>query len=161
LAELIERRRAARPVKKDGRVIMMAQTVFHRDGAPIREFRKSWKTACCMAGVGTLVCRRCKGAVDAEYRCAKCKKSWKRDDLKYVGRLFHDFRRSAVRDMVRAGTPESVAMKISGHKTQSMFTRYNIASDADMRQALKATREYREAQAAKVTAMPKRSAGVN
>jgi hypothetical protein len=42
-----------------------------------------------------------------------------------------------------------------------MFTRYNIVSDADLRQALKATREYREAQAAKVTAMPKPSAGVN
>ncbi|MGA7926627.1 MAG: hypothetical protein WCA20_11560, partial [Candidatus Sulfotelmatobacter sp.] len=141
--------------------VMMAQTVFHRDGLPIREFRKSWKTACCMAGVGTLVCRTCKGAVDAEYRCAKCKKSWKRDDLKYVGRQFHDFRRSAVRDMVRAGTPETVAMKISGHNTRSMFDRYNIASDADMRQALKATREYREAQAEKVATMPKRSAGVN
>ncbi len=161
LAEVIERRRAARPVKREGRVVLVADRLFHRDGAPIREFRKSWKTACCMAGIGSLVCRKCKGAVDAEYNCAKCKKAWKRDELKYLGRLFHDFRRSAVRDMVRAGTPESVAMKISGHKTQSMFTRYNIASDADMRQALKATREYREAQAAKVTAMPKASAGVN
>ena len=106
--------------------------VFQRDGNPIKDFRWSWDLACIKAGLFNVV----------------------RDDegneMKVPTRIFHDFRRTAVRDMVRSGVPEGVAMKISGHKTRSVFDRYNIVSDQDLKEAAKKKQAYYERQGSEV-----------
>jgi integrase len=74
---------------------------------------------------------------------AECK--WK-----YDGLIFHDLRRTAIRDLRRAGVSESVAMKISGHKTREVFERYNIIDNADIVEAMEKLERFQRAEDAKL-----------
>jgi hypothetical protein len=76
--------------------------------------------------------------------CTQFRKAWKaaREAAEKSDALFHDFRRTAVRNMIRAGVDRKVAMMISGHKTESVFERYNITDDRDLEDAMRKTQAY-------------------
>jgi len=88
-----------------------------------------------------MICPEC-ATESADQKCAQCKVL-----TKYPGRLFHDFRRTGVRNMIRSGVPQNVAMKIRGHKTASMFRRYDICDEDDLREAMTSVARYHESQA--------------
>jgi integrase len=101
--------------------------VFTRENdQPVRDFRKTWNSVCVRAGVGHYACTACDEVVTGE----KCMCG--NNDVKYQGLLFHDLRRTGVRNLRRLGVAESVAMKISGHKTAAAFKRYDITDEADI-----------------------------
>jgi integrase len=64
--------------------------------------------------------------------------------VRLKGFIPHDLRRTAVRNMIRAGVPEKVAMDISGHKTAAMLWRYNIIDPRDIVEAGRRTERYLE-----------------
>ena len=98
--------------------------ICHRGGIRLQSLKHSRRMACEAVGLGGMVQDHTKG-----------RKVWQ-------GRIPHDFRRTAVRNMVRAGVPEKVAMAISGHKTRSIFDRYNIVDERDLEKAARSLSAY-------------------
>ena len=110
------------------------------DSELLEILKQQWKLRGKSGSVLPFVFLNAKGTDRVKQFC----KSWKTacKDAKIGKRLFHDFRRSAVRNMVRAGVPERVAMTISGHKTRSVFERYNIVNEEDLRHAAQKQSDY-------------------
>jgi len=100
--------------------------VFHRNAQPVTVWQLGdvWEAACRKAGLWV-----------GEGKAGKPTK------------LFHDLRRTGVRNLIRAGVPERVAMSISGHKTRSVFDRYNIVSESDLKDAARRLGDYLAAKA--------------
>ena len=92
--------------------------VFCRNGRPIRDFRGAWESACATVGLV--------------------------DQAGKPTRIFHDLRRTGVRNLIRAGVSERVAMRISGHRSRSVFDRYNVTSDRDLHDAARKLANYIE-----------------
>ena len=89
--------------------------LFHRNGKPIKSFRRAWLTACLKAGFARLVSE--KPRVIAALR------------------IPHDFRRTAIRNLERAGVRRSDAMAMVGHRTESVYRRYAISDEKTLRES--------------------------
>jgi len=139
--------------------------IFHHGGNPICDYWKCWQSACVVNGLGRYYCRDCRDAqrnylsvLDAKRNCPRCRNHCERP--KYIGWLFHDFRRSCAYELWKANNQnQEECMEVTGHKTATMFKRYaDLFSEEEKREmqrkAQAKRREYREAQAGNLLMMP-------
>lgn len=143
LAEIIKRAREHRRLDQP--------RIFHRNGRPIGDFRKLWQKACVAVELGHWI-------EDNDSLPAKPKWKIRR---KYRGLIVHDLRRSCVRNLVRSGLSEKIAMDQTGHKTRSVFERYNIVNDRDRIEAQQRYQTYLAEQQRAAVAVFARNKQVN
>jgi integrase len=112
-------------------LVMMLREIEPKEGRVFSgvNLRTEWEKACAACGLGTRTKIEAKKNDDGSASVP----AW----YKYKGLLVHDLRRSAVRNLRRAGESENVIMKISGHKTAEVFRRYNIVSTDDVTNAMR------------------------
>ena len=101
--------------------------VFHRNGTPVKSFRKAWETACEAIGQPNLVP--------------------------------HDMRRSATRNFRKAGLSENEGMAMTGHKTNSVYRRYDIIDEEDLKESMEKVQRFLKAQPRGPKVAPIRKAG--
>jgi hypothetical protein len=124
LVHIVKRREQARLMTTSAGDARIVDHVFHRDGRAAQGFSQG--VACGLVKAGLF----------------HVEKDHDGHPVERHDRVWHDFRRSGVRNLRRAGVDETVAMKITGHKTASVFRRYNIVDERDILQAMKAATEY-------------------
>jgi integrase len=94
-----------------GRIISW---LFHREGRPIKDFRKAWKVACQRAGL--------------------------------VGKVPDDFRRTAVRNLERAGASRSAAMMMVGHRSESIYRSIALTDEVVLNESAPKLAEFRRSE---------------
>jgi integrase len=125
LATLLEDQRAATTALERQRGAIIPFVFHHRGGRAIVSYYGAWRAACALAATGGK-----KGPVAEVVR------------PRVLGRIAHDFRRTAVRNLVRSGVDELTAMRITGHTTREVFDRYNIGDESDLRAAVAKLNEH-------------------
>ena len=109
---------------------MVVSHIFHRNGEPIVTFYRSWAAACVKARLGHEV--RKPDVTDAKGKVLRKGRLIRR----VIHRIPHDYRRSAARNLSRAGVPERLIMQLCGWKTRSVFDRYRIVAERDLAEGL-------------------------
>ncbi len=136
LREVLDAQRAlANAIQlKTGKIIPWV--FFYTDGKfvgnRVGDFRKAWGVACMKAGLPvTAVYKRDKQGQVVVHTLGPKKGQPVIEKVK-ADSVFHDFRRTAVRNLERSGIPRKVAMQLTGHKTESVYQRYDIVSESDL-----------------------------
>ncbi len=108
----------------------------------VKSFRKAWYSSCVKAGLGHFEPKMDPATGKPALAPPRGPRSRAKEKMEYVGKIYHDLRRSGVRNLIRAGVSRDVARKVSGHATDSIFSRYNITSAQDVRDAGHRLSEY-------------------